>query len=253
MCAASCFGSKHPPPLPLTLPMYSNLAWNQQGFRQALGSRGAARTGGDPLSKARPSDTDAERTEYVRGNSSSASAWSFIPEVNVSVAPHGGATTKPRRYVVPKIPSKLRTTTPRGSAAFAGHSPDKENTKTKAVTQTLGNQKSDTDSKRRYWTLTTETLDLRGPPVAVPYFASPTHIGQTRDPNRQCQWVSQNHPICVANAKILRWLYRHPRHASHRRRTVKGTKRHKEGRGQQEGQGFATSHGGAMSHQPESV
>ena len=45
-----------------------------------------------------------QRTEYVRGDSSSASARSFIPKVNVGVAPYeGAATTERKGSVVPKI------------------------------------------------------------------------------------------------------------------------------------------------------
>ena len=75
-----------------------------------------------------------------------------------------------------------------------------------------------------------ETLDLRGPPVAVLL----RDIGQTLNVNR-------------------RWLSRHFRHASHRRETVKSAIPRKNGRDQQEGQFVATSHGGAMSRWPETV
>ena len=42
-----------------------------------------------------------QKTEYVQGDSSSASAWSFIPKVNVGAAPYEGAT-KPKGSIVPK-------------------------------------------------------------------------------------------------------------------------------------------------------
>ena len=71
-----------------------------------------------------------------------------------------------------------------------------------------------------------KTLDLRGPPVAVPYFVSP---------------APKYRPS------------RHLGHASHHRGTVKSATRRKKAETKQEGQGVATSHRGAMSPWPESV
>ena len=64
-----------------TLTICSNMAWNQRGSDHF-----------QRFAKAKL----VQRTEYVRGDTSSASARSFIPKVNVGVAPYKGAATKPR-------------------------------------------------------------------------------------------------------------------------------------------------------------
>ena len=67
---------------------------------------------------------------------------------------------------------------------------------------------------------TDETLDLRGPPLAVPHFVSL---------NSKCRPdIRPESPVAL-----------HPQHASHRRGTSHSAKQHKEGRDQQEGQGVA--------------
>ena len=56
--------------------------------------------------------------------------------------------------------------------------------------------------------------NLRGPPMAVLHFKSPTP-----------KYRPDTEPESAANAEIPLWPSRHPWHASHRRGTVKGTKK----------------------------
>ena len=56
----------------------------------------------------RQSETDAQ-TEYVRGDSSSASEWSIIRKVNVGVAPCEGAATIQKNLVFKKMPSVVQS------------------------------------------------------------------------------------------------------------------------------------------------
>ena len=76
----------------------------------------------------------------MRGDSSSASAWTFVPKVDVGVAPYEGCCNKPKGSVVPKVDVEVAPCeeTATKSKESVAQPPDQQDTKHKAATQTVG-------------------------------------------------------------------------------------------------------------------